>query len=207
MASGRCKVEEAPKAAAKANEISKAMLIRLFGIILFTTAIGGLVFQSTTFALPKIFDERLAEMAGSATMVGWYAFIAFTIAAFAQLVVGYLVDRHSIRAVFAVVALLQAVFFYFMIHLEGVAALLVAIAFMLAVFGQIPINDVLVGRIAKVRGAAELCASLHCDVLRLSDSGTNHRLDSLDLGFWYFILSPSSCRAYHFCSDVVLARA
>jgi len=63
--------------------------------------------------------------------------------------VGYLVDRHSIRAVFAVVALLQAVFFYFMIHLQGVAALLVAIAFMLAVFGQIPINDVLVGRIAK----------------------------------------------------------
>ncbi len=149
VASGRCKVEEAPKAAAKANEISKAMLIRLFGIILFTTAIGGLVFQSTTFALPKIFDERLAEMAGTATMVGWYAFIAFTIAAFAQLVVGYLVDRHSIRAVFAVVALLQAVFFYFMIHLQGVAALLVAIAFMLAVFGQIPINDVLVGRIAK----------------------------------------------------------
>lgn len=36
-----------------------------------------------------------------------------------------------------------------MINLTGIPALFVAIAFMLAVFGQIPINDVLVGRMAK----------------------------------------------------------
>jgi hypothetical protein len=36
-----------------------------------------------------------------------------------------------------------------MTQLTGVFALLAAIAFMLVVFGQIPINDVLVGRIAK----------------------------------------------------------
>ena len=68
-------------------------------------------------------------------------------AAFAQLAVGYLVDNYSIRIVFASVAVLQTVFFALMIHLTGVAALVVAIAFMLVVFGQIPINDVLVGRI------------------------------------------------------------
>jgi len=36
-----------------------------------------------------------------------------------------------------------------MMQLDGIAALLAAIAFMLVVFGQIPINDVLVGRMAK----------------------------------------------------------
>jgi hypothetical protein len=36
-----------------------------------------------------------------------------------------------------------------MTHLQGVAALLLAIAFMFVVFGQIPINDVLVGRMAR----------------------------------------------------------
>lgn len=130
-------------------EIPRSTLIRVFGIILFTTAIGGLVFQSTTFSLPKIFDERLTDIAGTATMVGWYAFLAFSVAALAQLVVGYLIDHYSVRAVFAAVALLQAAFFFLMIHLDGVMSLLVAIAFMLAVFGQIPINDVLVGRIAR----------------------------------------------------------
>ena len=125
------------------------LLIRVFAGIFFTTALGGLIFQSTTFALPKVFEERLPDIANTATLIGWYAFIVFSVAAFAQLVVGYLVDNHSVKIVFAGVALLQAIFFTAMIQLTGLAALLVAIAFMLAVFGQIPINDVLVGRIAR----------------------------------------------------------
>ena len=36
-----------------------------------------------------------------------------------------------------------------MINLFGAPALLISLAFMLVVFGQIPINDVLVGRVAK----------------------------------------------------------
>ncbi len=75
--------------------------------------------------------------------------LVFSLAAFAQLVIGYLVDNHSIRVVFATVALSQAILFFLMTHLEGIAALLVAFAFMLVVFGQIPINDVLIGRMAR----------------------------------------------------------
>lgn len=129
--------------------VSKTVLIRIFSIIFFTTAIGGLIFQSTTFALPKVFDERIAALAGSATLVGWYAFLVFSVAALAQLVVGYLVDKYPVRYVFACIALLQSVFFIIMIGLNGIAALIVAMGFMLVVFGQIPINDVLVGRIAR----------------------------------------------------------
>jgi MFS family permease len=142
---------EAVAASKKAQpaSIPRNTLLRIFAVIFFTTAIGGLIFQSTTFALPKIFDERLTDIAGTATMVGWYTFLVFSVAAFAQLVVGYLVDNYSVRAVFASVAILQAAFFVLMIQLTGIAALIVAIAFMLVVFGQIPINDVLVGRMAR----------------------------------------------------------
>ena len=129
--------------------IVRGTFVRVLAIIMFTTAIGGLIFQSTTFALPKIFDERLSDLAGSATAIGGYAFAVFTVAAFAQLVVGYLVDHHSLRTVFAFVAGLQAAFFAVMYQLTGVAALIVALGFMLVVFGQIPINDVLIGRITK----------------------------------------------------------
>ena len=137
------------KAPAVTLKLEKTELIRVFAIIFFSTAIGGLIFQSTTFALPKVFSERLAEMAGTATLVGWYAFLVFTVAAFAQLVVGYLVDHYSIRAVFAFVAGLQAVFLAIMPRLQGPMAIVVSVAFMLVVFGQIPINDVLVGRITR----------------------------------------------------------
>ena len=139
----------AEKAQAGASSIERGVFLRVLAIIVVTTAIGGLIFQSTTFALPKIFDERLGELAGSATAIGGYASLVFAVAALAQLVVGYLVDRHPVRTVFAFVAGLQAVFFALMYRLTGVAALLAAVAFMLAVFGQIPINDVLVGRITK----------------------------------------------------------
>ncbi|MDA7946816.1 MAG: MFS transporter [Hyphomicrobiaceae bacterium] len=125
-----------------------ASLIRIFSIIIFTTALGGMIFQSTTFALPKVFDESLDGLALSATVVGWYAFLVFSLAALAQLVVGYLLDRQSARAVFIGVAAMQAAFFAVMPGLHDWAALLVSVAFMLAVFGQIPINDVLIGRLA-----------------------------------------------------------
>ena len=137
------------KATVDTPSIARPTFVRVLGIIVFTTAIGGLIFQSTTFALPKVFDERLGDLAGSATAVGGYAFLVFAIAALAQLVVGYLVDRHSVRTVFAFVGGLQALFFALMYQLTGVAALVVAVAFMLVVFGQIPINDVLIGRITK----------------------------------------------------------
>ena len=129
--------------------VSRQILVRVFGIIFFTTALGGLIFQSTTFALPKIFAERLSDQTYSATLIGQYAFIVFSVAAFGQLVVGYLLDRCSLRKVFAWVAAFQVVFFIVMIQLSGTAVVLVGMGFMLAVFGQIPINDVLVGRMAQ----------------------------------------------------------
>ena len=46
-----------------------------------------------------------------------------------------------------IVAALQASLFAIMPGLTGWQALIVAIAFMFAVFGQIPINDVLIGRV------------------------------------------------------------
>ncbi len=137
------------KAKIETATLNKRSLIQVFAIIFFTTALGGFIFQSTTFSLPKVFDEKLTNLADTATLVGWYSFLVFSLAAFAQLVVGYLVDHHSVRSVFLGVAMLQTVFFALMTQLTGIMVLIVAIAFMLVVFGQIPINDVLVGRIAK----------------------------------------------------------
>ena len=130
-------------------EIDRTILVQVFSIIFFTTAMGGLIFQSTTFSLPKILDERLNDFTTNATEVGAWAFIVFTVAAFAQLVVGYLVDRHSVKLVFSIIAGCQVVLFALMMNLDGAAAIIVSIGFMLMVFGQIPINDVLIGRVAK----------------------------------------------------------
>ena len=129
-----------------AAPVPRDMFQRIFSIIFFTTAVGGLIFQSTTFSLPKVFDETLAA---SASAIGWYSFVVFSAAALAQLVVGHLVDKHSIRFVFATVALMQVGLFAVMTQVSGIASFIVSIGFMLFVFGQIPINDVLVGRVVR----------------------------------------------------------
>ena len=193
---------------AVAPDFERRALVRLFAVIFFSTAVGGLIFQSTTFALPKIFDERLGEIAGSATLVGWYTFMVFTIAAFAQLAVGYLVDRHSVRTVFAFVAGLQAMFLAAMVQMTGLGALIVSVAFMLFVFGQIPINDVLVGRATKSQGRSRVFALRY--VLTFSIAATAIPLIAwihTRWGFEALFIVLAAAAAAIFCSVLMLPRS
>ena len=197
----------AKKAAAGTVTLDRATLIRVFSIIIFSTAVGGIIFHSTTFALPKIFDERLHDFAGSATAVGGYAFLVFAVAAFAQLIVGYLVDHHSVRMVFAFVAGLQAVFFAIMVNLTGLAALLVAFGFMLVVFGQIPINDVLVGRITRSEWRSRVYAVRY--IVTLSVAATAVPLIAVIYANWGFgtlFMVMAGAAALIFTSVLLLPR-
>jgi MFS family permease len=126
----------------------KAMLLRVSMIVFLTTAVSSIVFQSTTFALPKVFDERLGGVAITATALGQLAFLVFALASIGQLIVGHFLDRLGPRAVFMTAAALQVIFFMMMPGLVDWPALLCALGFMLAAFGQIPINDYMIGRLA-----------------------------------------------------------
>jgi len=127
--------------------LDKRMLVTIFIVIALTTTLGSFIFQSMTFALPKILEERLSGVYDSATAIGFSAFGVFAIASVAQVLIGHMVDRHSIRTVFAVVAGLQIPAYMLAVGLSGLPVLISAVAFMLLIFGQIPINDALLSRI------------------------------------------------------------
>jgi MFS family permease len=93
--------------------------------------------------------NRLASGGGDvATVIGSLAFVVFAVASMAQLVVGRMLDRHGPRSVFMVVATIQIIFFSAMPGLTDSMALAVALGFMLGAFGQIPINDFMIGKTA-----------------------------------------------------------
>lgn len=147
----------------------KSFLKRFSAIVFVTTAVSGVIFQSTTFALPKIFDERLQGLANSfmgwftsgellsrllpgeantATIIGLFAFIVFTVASLAQLIVGFSLDKFGPRRVFMLLAGLQLICFALMPGLTDGLAFVVALGFMLGAFGQISINDYMISKMA-----------------------------------------------------------
>ena len=121
-------------------------MTRIFAILLVATAAGGVIFNSTTIAMPKVFDERLQSLTQSSLGIGALVALVYSLAALAQLVMGALIDRMELRRLMIAIALIQIPLLALAANLEGWAMLAAALAMMLAVFGQIPLNDAIVGR-------------------------------------------------------------
>jgi len=140
-------IPNSPKTA-NAGEL-RLIIIRVSAVVFFTTAVSSIIFQGTTFALPKIFEERLSGLASSASMIGFLALVVFATASFAQIVVGQMLDRIGPKKVFLIVSAIQIIFFSLFIGKQDFFALFTALFFMLGAFGQIPINDFMIGKMAK----------------------------------------------------------
>ena len=165
-------------------QVPRNVLVKIFAVIFFSTAVGGLVFQSTTFSLPKVFDERLGDLALTTTSVGGFAFLVFALASVGQLIVGFLLDRVSLKTIFLAVAGIQALFFALMVGATGSVVLALGAVFMLAVFGQIPINDVLVGRITHSEWRSRVFGLRY--IVTFSVSASSIPLIAWIYGFWGF---------------------
>ncbi len=136
----------ASPAPARHGIATRADMVRLFAVLMASTAIGGLIFNAAVISMPKLVQERLPDLADSAAGIGGVVSAIYALAAVAQLVTGPLIDRFSLRRVlFTVVAaqppLLLAAGFTMG---WGMAAVVTAALF--AVFGQIPVNEAMVGR-------------------------------------------------------------
>jgi MFS family permease len=126
--------------------VDRGTMARIFAILLIATACGGVIFNSTTVAMPKVFDERLVSLTQSNFGIGALVAFVYALAALAQLAMGNLIDRFELRRLMIGIALIQIPLLALAANLEGWAMLAAALAMMLAVFGQIPLNDVIVGK-------------------------------------------------------------
>jgi MFS family permease len=127
-------------------QIDRRTMARIFAILLVATACGGVIFNSTTVAMPKVFDERLRELTQTNLGIGALVALVYTLAAFAQVAMGALIDRFEMRRLLIGVAIIQIPLLAVAANLDGWPMLLAAFAMMLAIFGQIPLNDAIVGK-------------------------------------------------------------
>jgi MFS family permease len=126
--------------------VSRSTAIRAFAVMAVITVVGGVVFSAATVSLPKLFNERLLGFVDTPTAVGALVAAVYVAGAVAQLIIGRLLDRHSLRNIFIPLALVQAPCLFVAATTGAWWLLLAAAALMFAVFGQVTINDALVVR-------------------------------------------------------------
>ena len=121
-------------------------MAQIFVILLIATACGGVIFNSTTVAMPKVFDERLTALTNTNLGIGALVALVYSIAAFAQVLMGKLIDRFEMKHLMVAVGLVQIPLLALAANLDGWPMLIVALCMMMAIFGQIPLNDAIVGK-------------------------------------------------------------
>src|SRR5262249_51171721 len=97
-------------------------------------------------AMPKIFDERLSALTQTNFGIGALVAVVYTIAAFAQVLMGTLMGRYDMKHLMIGVGLVQIPLLFIAATLDGWPLLVVALLMMMAIFGQIPLNDGIVGK-------------------------------------------------------------
>jgi MFS family permease len=126
--------------------LDRATMTQIFVILLVATACGGVIFNSTTVAMPKIFDERLRALTETNVGIGALVAVVYSIAAFAQVLMGTLMSRYDMKTLMIGVGLAQVPLLFVAATLDGWPMLIAALLMMMAIFGQIPLNDGIVGK-------------------------------------------------------------
>jgi len=139
-------VGKVAKGAGRKFDIPRDYLIRVFAVLALVVLAGSLVYQSATVTVPKLFQERASGIAGSTLGVGLMAAAIFTVGAMTQLVVGRLVDRLSLKTTFLLISAFSAPCLLAAAYATDYALLLAAAGIMVAIFGQVTINDTMLGR-------------------------------------------------------------
>ena len=121
-------------------------MAQIFVILLVATSCGGVIFNSTTVAMPKIFDERLRELTQTNVGIGALVAFVYSVAAFAQVLMGKLMSRYDMKYLMIACGLVQIPLLAAAAALDGWPLLIVALCMMMAIFAQIPLNDGIVGK-------------------------------------------------------------
>lgn len=116
----------------------------VFGVLALVTATGGVIFNASTVTYPKLFQMRLDELLASPQTLGLVVSLAYAFGAVAQLIMGRLLDRFSLKYPFVLLTLCQGPLLVALAYAEGWPVIVLGAAFMFAVFGQVTVNDAMV---------------------------------------------------------------
>lgn len=131
------------KSASQAMVVSRpAALLAVFAVAIVA---GGMTFNVTTIAMPKVIDERMG-LNLSLAVTGSLATGIFILGALTQLTIGRLLDRFPLPNIFVALAALQPIGLGFAAISTGAPLLVGLVLVTAAIYGQVVVNDAMVAR-------------------------------------------------------------
>jgi len=134
------------KQAAAQVRIAKSEMWRVLLSLLVVVVAISTTFNAITVALPKLFAERLTDLTHNAALIGVIAAGVYVFGAATQYTIGKLVDRYSLKAVFMPMSVVLPPLLYLAATASNWALIAAAIGIVIGLFGQITINDAMVGK-------------------------------------------------------------
>lgn len=139
---------EAPAARTQkaAVVLPRPLLVRVFAVMTATAVTGSLLFNFTTNGNGQLLRERFVGIIEDPAALGLLLAGVYTVASFAQVIVGRLIDRQPLKQLYLGIVLLQAPLLVLAANAHGWALLVLLTAFMAVIFGAIPFTDAMIVR-------------------------------------------------------------
>lgn len=127
-------------------DLPATLMVRVFLVMSLAAVSGSMIFNFTTNGNSQLLAERLKGRVEDPAALGALLAFVYTVASFAQLAVGKLIDRYPLKYVYLPTVAAQVPLFALAAHAEGYVLYTLVLLFMVFVFGAIPFIDAMIVR-------------------------------------------------------------
>jgi predicted MFS family arabinose efflux permease len=125
-------------------DLPASVMMRIFLVMTLAAVSGSMIFNFTTNGNNQLLAERLRGLVEDPATLGLLLAVVYTVASFAQIVVGRLIDRYPLKTVYLPIVAAQVPLFALAAHAQGWALYGLVLVFMVFVFGAIPFIDAMI---------------------------------------------------------------
>jgi MFS family permease len=126
--------------------LTPAMLVRAFTVMTAAAVVSSLLFNFTTNGNSQLLSEGFRGVLEDPAILGALLALIYTIASFAQIVVGRLIDRMPIKPLQLWMSVAQVPLLILAAHMESWGLFAALLLVMIFVFGSIPFTDAMIVR-------------------------------------------------------------
>ena len=128
-----------PQVVLPPSELARALIVMTIAAIT-----GSLLFNFTTNGNTQFLTERFDGLINDPAMIGLMLAVIYTVASFAQIVVGHLIDRVSLKRLYLGMVLTQIPWLFLAANTQGWWLFVALLGTMVFIFGAIPFTDAMI---------------------------------------------------------------